>query len=76
MQRQRTFSVHGEKIKIVSRTCEGLCVRTTINGEKFFSNAEIVDDVSTVNAENFFEIFIQRAMDKAYMKWVKKHAKK
>ena len=71
---QKTFRVKSRKIKIVSRLCKGLCVRTNINREKFFSNFEIMKDksVSKLGEEKFSKLFIKRAMDRAYLKWVKK----
>ena len=74
MKRQRTFSVNNEKIKIVSTLCSGSVpgVRTVINGKKYYSNFEIMKDYKvTENHKAVYEEFIQRAMDLAYIKWIK-----
>lgn len=72
MKRQKIFTVNGEKIKIVSTICKGPCVRTTINESKFFASFEIMKNYGvTSNHEAAYEEFIKRAMDKAYVEWVR-----
>lgn len=70
----KNLEVNGKKIKIVSRYCEGVIVRTTINGEKFLSNLEIMKDltINDVGKKLFIDFFLQRSMDRAYIKWVSK----
>lgn len=73
MKRQKTLVVNDEKIRIVSTLCVGLTVRTVINGVKYFSNFEIMKDykITDNNHSEVSEEFIKRAMEKAYVKWVK-----
>lgn len=79
MRRQKTITVHGEKIKIVSRVghCGMPFVRTTINGSKYFINFEIMKDYKiTADHKAVYEEFIKRAMDDAFIQWVKEHSGK
>ena len=73
MTKQKTFTVKGKKIKIVSRLSNG-AVRTNINGEKFFCNQEVMDseNLNELGHGNYEKIWLQKAMDLAYVKWVKK----
>lgn len=76
MKRQKTLKVEGKTIKIVSKTCQGPGVRTDINGAYFFSNVSIMEDYKLQGdgrerTKDFYEEFIKRAMDRAYIEWVK-----
>lgn len=76
MQRQRTITVRNEKIKIVSRlTIDGFGVRTNINGKRYYHNYEIMLDreILKLGEKPFWNLFILRAMDRAFCKWVKAH---
>ena len=74
MRRQKTFFVDGQKIKIVSRIING-CLpgcRTNINGKEYYSNFEIMKDYKiTYDHRAAYEEFIERAMERAYLEWVK-----
>ena len=72
MKKQKTIIVNNKKIKIVSRYCSGLCVRTIINDKKYFSNIEIMKgiEISVVGEKDFIKLFIQKAMDIAFCKWL------
>lgn len=78
MKRQKTFYVNNKKIKIVS-TLGNDCmpfVRTNINGSKYFVNFEIMADfkITGDNHREVYEEFVKRAMDRAYLSWVKEFA--
>ena len=76
MTRQRTFSVNGDKIKIVSRLVDGgHSVNTCINRQKFRYNFEIMlpHPKGQKFDTDYYELFIQEAMDRSYVKWVKKN---
>jgi len=81
MQRQKTLTVKGNKIKIVSRLVDcGRAVTTYVNGVRLHHTFEIMldYDLKGITTEEgqlaFSEEFISRAMEKSYLKWVKKHA--
>jgi len=77
MTRQKTFAVNGLKIKVISIFYSDLIVRTSINRIKYYSNVEIMQNWDKRNTnfskETFMKEFIKRAMDKAYVEWVKKY---
>ena len=71
--KQKTIIVHNEKIVIkASIQDHGFSVLVDINGTKKVVNALVMKNEKV--DKNFNEIFLKKAIDVAYVSWVKNNA--